>query len=106
MLSVWMEDEAVLDRGASFLKHVCDEEEVEVGGMTLNSPPKIFIKNHQLQNSPRAEYDILKEKPSANFNLENKWKLLDLSLHWLPCTVYGFAVHIECQAYRLVGRVL
>ncbi|XP_053337376.1 solute carrier family 4 member 4a isoform X3 [Clarias gariepinus] len=24
-----MEDEAVLDRGASFLKHVCDEEEVE-----------------------------------------------------------------------------
>lgn len=29
-----MEDEAVLDRGASFLKHVCDEEEVE--GKTLN----------------------------------------------------------------------
>nr|XP_033817130.1 electrogenic sodium bicarbonate cotransporter 1 isoform X5 [Geotrypetes seraphini] len=25
----WMEDEAVLDRGASFIKHVCDEEEVE-----------------------------------------------------------------------------
>ncbi|KAL8206602.1 UNVERIFIED_CONTAM: hypothetical protein K2H54_014985 [Gekko kuhli] len=25
-----MEDEAVLDRGASFLKHVCDDEEVEV----------------------------------------------------------------------------
>lgn len=24
-----MEDEAVLDRGASFVKHVCDEEEVE-----------------------------------------------------------------------------
>lgn len=24
-----MEDEAVLDREASFLKHVCDEEEVE-----------------------------------------------------------------------------
>lgn len=24
-----VEDEAVLDRGASFLKHVCDEEEVE-----------------------------------------------------------------------------
>lgn len=27
-----MEDEAVLDRGASFLKHVCDEEEVEGKG--------------------------------------------------------------------------
>lgn len=26
---IGMEDEAVLDRGASFLKHVCDEEEVE-----------------------------------------------------------------------------
>lgn len=24
-----MEDEAVLDRGASLLKHICDEEEVE-----------------------------------------------------------------------------
>lgn len=24
-----VEDEAVLDRGASFVKHVCDEEEVE-----------------------------------------------------------------------------
>ncbi|GCB78709.1 hypothetical protein scyTo_0020701, partial [Scyliorhinus torazame] len=23
-----MEDEAVLDRGASFIKHVCDDEEV------------------------------------------------------------------------------
>ncbi|XP_075058524.1 electrogenic sodium bicarbonate cotransporter 1 isoform X4 [Mixophyes fleayi] len=29
MQSIRMEDEAVLDRGASFLKHVCDEEEVE-----------------------------------------------------------------------------
>lgn len=29
-----MEDEAVLDRGASFLKHLCDEEEVE--GKILN----------------------------------------------------------------------
>lgn len=24
-----VEDEAILDRGASFVKHVCDEEEVE-----------------------------------------------------------------------------
>lgn len=28
-LSCRVEDEAVLDRGASFVKHVCDEEEVE-----------------------------------------------------------------------------
>ncbi|XP_008401548.1 electrogenic sodium bicarbonate cotransporter 1-like [Poecilia reticulata] len=28
-LSSRMEDEAVLDRGASFVKHICDEEEVE-----------------------------------------------------------------------------
>lgn len=30
-----MEDEAVLDRGASLLKHLCDEEEVE-GEFTFN----------------------------------------------------------------------
>lgn len=30
-----MEDEAVLDRGASLLKHMCDEEEVE-GEFTFN----------------------------------------------------------------------
>lgn len=34
-----MEDEAVLDRGASFVKHICDEEEVE-GKDTLQ--PTIF----------------------------------------------------------------
>lgn len=28
-LSCRVEDEAVLDRGASFVKHICDEEEVE-----------------------------------------------------------------------------
>lgn len=28
-LSCRVEDEAVLDRGAAFVKHVCDEEEVE-----------------------------------------------------------------------------
>lgn len=32
-----MEDEAVLDRGASLLKHLCDEEEVE-GEFTFNIP--------------------------------------------------------------------
>ncbi|KAJ3580635.1 hypothetical protein NHX12_034333, partial [Muraenolepis orangiensis] len=30
-----MEDEAVLDRGASFVKHVCDEEEVEGGELVF-----------------------------------------------------------------------
>lgn len=30
-----MEDEAVLDRGASLLKHLCDEEEVE-GELSFN----------------------------------------------------------------------
>lgn len=29
LLSCRVEDEAILDRGASFVKHVCDEEEVE-----------------------------------------------------------------------------
>lgn len=29
LFSCRVEDEAVLDRGAAFVKHVCDEEEVE-----------------------------------------------------------------------------
>lgn len=32
-----VEDEAVLDRGASFVKHVCDEEEVEGKNSTFLS---------------------------------------------------------------------
>lgn len=40
-----MEDEAVLDRGASFLKHVCDEEEVE--GEPLGSG-KVCVYIHVL----------------------------------------------------------
>lgn len=31
-----MEDEAVLDRGASLLKHLCDEEEVEGESISFN----------------------------------------------------------------------
>lgn len=38
-----MEDEAVLDRGASFLKHVCDEEEVEG---ELDGPGEVCICIH------------------------------------------------------------
>ena len=33
-LSGRVEDEAVVDRGASYVKHVCDEEEVEGRGDT------------------------------------------------------------------------
>lgn len=33
-VSCRMEDEAVVDRGASYVKHVCDEEEVEGTGLT------------------------------------------------------------------------
>ena len=39
-----MEDEAVLDRGASFLKHVCDEEEVE-GKRTRTAGEKGCLHN-------------------------------------------------------------
>ena len=43
-----MEDEAVLDRGASFLKHVCDEEEVEgelYGSGKVYSCTYVFVGN-------------------------------------------------------------
>ena len=44
-----MEDEAVLDRGASFVKHVCDEEEVE-GKTPFFCPfytPQTYHRSHQ-----------------------------------------------------------
>lgn len=40
-----MEDEAVLDRGAAFVKHVCDEEEVE--GKLSDEREREKKKNHQ-----------------------------------------------------------
>lgn len=39
-----MEDEAVLDRGASFVKHVCDEEEVE--GKIADANSLLKLLNH------------------------------------------------------------
>lgn len=42
-----MEDEAVLDRGASFLKHVCDEEEVE--GKIFHGFFFFYFQNVQIQ---------------------------------------------------------
>lgn len=40
-----VEDEAVLDRGASFVKHVCDEEEVE--GKLSDGRGEKREKNHR-----------------------------------------------------------
>lgn len=45
-----MEDEAVLDRGASFLKHVCDEEEVE-GKRPRTAGEKGFLRKSCLCKS-------------------------------------------------------
>lgn len=42
-----VEDEAVLDRGAAFVKHVCDEEEVE-GGTTFQL---ISVSPHSRRNT-------------------------------------------------------
>ncbi|KAI4871411.1 hypothetical protein NFI96_000877 [Prochilodus magdalenae] len=41
-----MEDEAVLDRGASFLKHVCDDEEVEaIENSNKRCPPGCSVES-------------------------------------------------------------
>lgn len=47
-----VEDEAVLDRGASFVKHVCDEEEVE--GELRNK----YLRSYQ-SNRPAINFNIL-----------------------------------------------
>ncbi|KAI1900370.1 hypothetical protein AGOR_G00049260 [Albula goreensis] len=61
-----MEDEAVLDRGASFLKHVCDEEEVE-GHHTFYigvHVPKSYRRRRRHRR--RAGHKDRKEKVTEN----------------------------------------
>ncbi|XP_075716812.1 electrogenic sodium bicarbonate cotransporter 1 isoform X5 [Rhinoderma darwinii] len=64
-----MEDEAVLDRGASFLKHVCDEEEVE-GHHTVYigvHVPKSFRRRRRHRRRPGHKDKKEKEK-SDNYS--------------------------------------
>uniref|UniRef100_A0A493T7X9 Anion exchange protein n=1 Tax=Anas platyrhynchos platyrhynchos TaxID=8840 RepID=A0A493T7X9_ANAPP len=73
-LDVWvdwrMEDEAVLDRGASFLKHVCDEEEVE-GHHTIYigvHVPKSYRRRRRHRRRPGHKEKKEKEKISENYS--------------------------------------
>ncbi|XP_069092971.1 electrogenic sodium bicarbonate cotransporter 1 isoform X1 [Pleurodeles waltl] len=63
-----MEDEAVLDRGASFLKHVCDEEEVE-GHHTVYigvHVPKSYRRRRRHRRRPGHKEKKDREKHSDN----------------------------------------
>ncbi|XP_075464119.1 electrogenic sodium bicarbonate cotransporter 1 isoform X4 [Ascaphus truei] len=63
-----MEDEAVLDRGASFLKHVCDEEEVE-GHHTVYigvHVPKSYRRRRRHRR--RTGHKDKKEKSNENYS--------------------------------------
>ncbi|KAM8940132.1 electrogenic sodium bicarbonate cotransporter 1 isoform 3-T3 [Pelodytes ibericus] len=66
-----MEDEAVLDRGASFLKHVCDEEEVE-GHHTVYigvHVPKSYRRRRRHRRSRTGHKDKKeREKSSENYS--------------------------------------
>ncbi|KAM6440943.1 electrogenic sodium bicarbonate cotransporter 1 isoform 4-T4 [Liasis olivaceus] len=65
-----MEDEAVLDRGASFLKHVCDDEEVE-GHHTVYigvHVPKSYRRRRRHRRKPKEKKE--KEKISES-DVEN-----------------------------------
>ncbi|XP_068010140.1 electrogenic sodium bicarbonate cotransporter 1-like, partial [Melanerpes formicivorus] len=67
-----MEDEAVLDRGASFLKHVCDEEEVE-GHHTIYigvHVPKSYRRRRRHRR--RAGHKEKKEKEKVSENYSDK----------------------------------
>ncbi|XP_053317619.1 electrogenic sodium bicarbonate cotransporter 1 [Spea bombifrons] len=65
-----MEDEAVLDRGASFLKHVCDEEEVE-GHHTVYigvHVPKSYRRRRRHRRRTGHKDKKEKEKSSENYS--------------------------------------
>ncbi|XP_015716964.1 electrogenic sodium bicarbonate cotransporter 1 isoform X4 [Coturnix japonica] len=65
-----MEDEAVLDRGASFLKHVCDEEEVE-GHHTVYigvHVPKSYRRRRRHRRRTGHKEKKEKEKISENYS--------------------------------------
>ncbi|XP_032115256.1 electrogenic sodium bicarbonate cotransporter 1 isoform X7 [Sapajus apella] len=66
----WMEDEAVLDRGASFLKHVCDEEEVE-GHHTIYigvHVPKSYRRRRRHKRKTGHKEKKEKERISENYS--------------------------------------
>ncbi|XP_036454857.1 solute carrier family 4 member 4a isoform X3 [Colossoma macropomum] len=70
-----MEDEAVLDRGASFLKHVCDEEEVE-GHHTIYigvHVPKSYRRRrrHRRRTSHKDRKEKVMENASDRSDAEN-----------------------------------
>ncbi|XP_015463471.2 solute carrier family 4 member 4a isoform X1 [Astyanax mexicanus] len=70
-----MEDEAVLDRGASFLKHVCDEEEVE-GHHTVYigvHVPKSYRRRrrHRRRTSHKDRKEKVTENASDRSDAEN-----------------------------------
>ncbi|KAL4623264.1 electrogenic sodium bicarbonate cotransporter 1 isoform X2 [Arapaima gigas] len=70
-----MEDEAVLDRGASFLKHVCDEEEVE-GHHTFYigvHVPKSYRRRrrHRRRSSHKDRRERVTENASDKSDAEN-----------------------------------
>nr|XP_056711907.1 electrogenic sodium bicarbonate cotransporter 1 [Euleptes europaea] len=70
-----MEDEAVLDRGASFLKHVCDDEEVE-GHHTVYigvHVPKSYRRRRRHRRRPKEkkEKEKLTEYYSDKSDVEN-----------------------------------
>ena len=65
-----MEDEAVLDRGASFLKHVCDEEEVE-GHHTIYigvHVPKSYRRRRRHKRKAGHREKKEKERVSENYS--------------------------------------
>lgn len=67
-----MEDEAVLDRGASLLKHICDEEEVE-GEFTCCCCALLFLympsKKSELQDVCLRPLKTMPAKTKQSFAL-------------------------------------
>ncbi|MEJ1274742.1 hypothetical protein NN561_005631 [Cricetulus griseus] len=98
-LELRMEDEAVLDRGASFLKHVCDEEEVE-GHHTIYigvHVPKSYRRRRRHKRKAGHKEKKEKERISENYSDKSDVENADESSSSIlkPLSEYSFSAPLS-----------
>nr|XP_025859264.1 electrogenic sodium bicarbonate cotransporter 1-like [Vulpes vulpes] len=104
----WMEDEAVLDRGASFLKHVCDEEEVE-GHHTIYigvHVPKSYRRRRRHKRKTGHKEKKEKERISENYSDKSDVENADESSSSILKPLSDLTTETEQVASKLVKYYL
>ncbi|KAA8592488.1 hypothetical protein FQN60_017943 [Etheostoma spectabile] len=100
-----MEDEAVLDRGASLVKHICDEEEVE-GHHTVYigvHVPKSYRRRrrHRRRTGHKDRKERLTENASDKSDTENNDEASNSILKPLRCRVRSVLSRSCCDQRML-----